>query len=135
MFVKAGAIVPKQPGMAYVGEKVVDTLTLEIYPGNGSFTLYDDDGRTTNYQNGEQVLTVMQLSQIGKMLKISVSNPSGRFNPGKQFYSLKVRASEKPATVFINGKPAQVHFDEVGVWAMVAAIGDNSGPVEVQVNW
>lgn len=53
MFVKAGSIISCQPVMNYTGEKVVKQLTLEVYPGNGRFDLYEDDARSFAYQQGK----------------------------------------------------------------------------------
>ena len=54
MFVRAGSILPLGPEMQYVGEKPWDDLEIRIYPGaNGTFTLYEDEGDTYNYEKGQ----------------------------------------------------------------------------------
>lgn len=61
LFVKEGAIIPMQPAMEYVGEKPIDEMTLDVYPltysGESHFVLYEDDGETTDYQNGDYTTT------------------------------------------------------------------------------
>jgi len=61
VFVKEGAIIPMQPDMQYMREKLVDVVTLDIYPllndGTFNFTLYEDDNTTNNYKNGEYAVT------------------------------------------------------------------------------
>ena len=53
MFVRAGGIVPLGPEMQYAGEKIWDALELRVYPGaDGSFTLYEDEGDSYNYERG-----------------------------------------------------------------------------------
>jgi alpha-D-xyloside xylohydrolase len=53
VFVKAGAIVPFGPELQYTGEKPADPLTVYVYSGaNGSFTLYEDQGATYDYERG-----------------------------------------------------------------------------------
>jgi alpha-glucosidase len=56
LFMKAGAVVPMQPVMQYVGEKVVEQLTLHVYYKNGTAesVLYDDGGEGYAYQDGQQ---------------------------------------------------------------------------------
>ena len=51
-FIKAGAIVPEYPVQQYVGEKEIDTVTLNIYytEGEEKSQLYDDDKETYNYE-------------------------------------------------------------------------------------
>ncbi|HEX5322187.1 MAG TPA: TIM-barrel domain-containing protein [Capsulimonadaceae bacterium] len=53
LHVRAGSIIPFGPDQQYVGEKPADPITLYVYTGaDGSFTLYDDDGLTYNYERG-----------------------------------------------------------------------------------
>jgi alpha-D-xyloside xylohydrolase len=53
VFVKAGSIVPFGPELQYTGEKAADPLTVWVYGGaNGSFTLYEDQGATYDYEKG-----------------------------------------------------------------------------------
>jgi len=53
LFVKAGSIVPVGPEIQYIGEKPSDPTTLYVYQGaDGSFTLYEDDGVTYDYEKG-----------------------------------------------------------------------------------
>jgi len=59
--VKAGSIIPNYPKQQYVGEKKIDELILDIYPGTGEYHHYQDDGETFNYQKGmynEYVFTI-----------------------------------------------------------------------------
>jgi alpha-glucosidase/alpha-D-xyloside xylohydrolase len=51
LFVRAGAILPLGPVKQFTGEAVDSPLTLQIYPGaDGRFRLYEDDGKTFDYQ-------------------------------------------------------------------------------------
>lgn len=53
LYVKAGAILPTGPERQYVAEKKVDTLRVYVYGGaDGSFTLYEDEGRDYSYEKG-----------------------------------------------------------------------------------
>ncbi|WP_310605531.1 glycoside hydrolase family 31 protein [Anaerosporobacter sp.] len=52
IYVKAGAILPNYTEQSYVGEKKQDTLILDIYPGEGSYTHYQDNGEDFAYQEG-----------------------------------------------------------------------------------
>ncbi|MGA7412835.1 MAG: TIM-barrel domain-containing protein, partial [Bryobacteraceae bacterium] len=54
LYCRAGAIIPLGPIKQYTEEKVDAPLTLSIYPGaDGQFSLYEDDGKTFDYRNGE----------------------------------------------------------------------------------
>jgi len=55
LLVRSGSIVPLAPVQQYVGEKPNSPLELRIYPGaDGHFTLYDDDGLTYRYEQGQR---------------------------------------------------------------------------------
>ena len=54
LFVKAGAIIPTAKPMQYVDELPDEPYTVKVYSGaDGRFLLYDDDGKTYNYERGE----------------------------------------------------------------------------------
>ena len=54
LFVRGGAIIPLYPEMLYDGQKPKDPLTFDVYPAGASqFELYEDDGVTRRYQQGE----------------------------------------------------------------------------------
>lgn len=53
LYVKAGTILPVWPKQNYVGEKDTDrVLMLEIYPGEGSWEHFQDDGESFAYRDG-----------------------------------------------------------------------------------
>lgn len=52
IFVKAGSILPKAPAQMYVGELDNPALILEVYPGCGSYTHYQDNGEDFAYHDG-----------------------------------------------------------------------------------
>ena len=55
VFVKESSIVPMQSLVQTTAEKPTDTLVIHIYKGatNNSFTYYEDDGESYNYEKGE----------------------------------------------------------------------------------
>ena len=55
MFIEAGAIIPKYPVQQYVGEKLIETVTLDVYFKAGKETsfFYDDDKNGYGYEQGE----------------------------------------------------------------------------------
>lgn len=58
IFVKAGAVLPHYPVQQYVGEKVIEELTLHIFYVNGEArtTLYEDAGEGYKYEKGNYSL-------------------------------------------------------------------------------
>ncbi len=54
VFVRAGSVVPRTLVQQYVDEKPDAPLTIEVYTGaDGSFSLYEDQGRDYGYERGE----------------------------------------------------------------------------------
>ncbi|MGA2098798.1 MAG: glycoside hydrolase family 31 protein [Candidatus Acidiferrum sp.] len=53
LYVRAGSIVPLGPNVEYAAQKSEDPIELRIYRGaDGSFTLYEDENDTYNYEKG-----------------------------------------------------------------------------------
>lgn len=53
IYVKAGSIIPMMESVSYVGEKPLDTLILDVYPGDGACDHYLDNGEDFAYQDGK----------------------------------------------------------------------------------
>ncbi len=52
IYVKAGSMIPNYPIQNYIGEKKIDVLRLDTYPGDGIYLHYQDDGESFDYQKG-----------------------------------------------------------------------------------
>ena len=53
IYVKAGTILPMMEEQNYVGEKPFDVLLLDVYPGEGSYDHYLDNGEDFAYREGQ----------------------------------------------------------------------------------
>ncbi|MCW8125878.1 TIM-barrel domain-containing protein [Microbulbifer halophilus] len=54
LFVKAGSILPTGPEIQHTGESLNAPLTINVFTGaDGSFEIYEDDGSSYGYENGE----------------------------------------------------------------------------------
>jgi alpha-D-xyloside xylohydrolase len=53
LYVRAGSILPIGPEVEFASEKSADPIEIRVYPGtNGSFTLYEDENDSYNYERG-----------------------------------------------------------------------------------
>jgi alpha-glucosidase (family GH31 glycosyl hydrolase) len=105
LFVKAGAIIPMAPTMRYVDEKPLAPLILDIYPEErSSATLYEDDGMTRQYKNGNYCVT--EITCVGERNTISVSlkERKGLYNPGPRDILFKVLTPVRPSDVLVDGQ-------------------------------
>lgn len=115
LFVKAGSIVPMQPVMDYVDQFPADTIELAIYPDptiSASYTLYEDDGKTLDYQHGAFATTLFR-EQTGSngtspTLQISIGPTIGTYN-GKLAHRSYVcsihNVSIRPSNVLLQASP------------------------------
>jgi alpha-glucosidase (family GH31 glycosyl hydrolase) len=122
VFVKAGAIVPMQPDMKYTGEKPVDPLIVNIFPGStGSVRVYEDEGNSVAYQRGECAWTPMSMNMTADgTLTAVVSAREGAYRnmPASRGYELRWLLMVPPGSVTCNGKtvPPATVLDTVGWW-------------------
>lgn len=107
LFIRAGAIIPHWLDMDYVGQKPVDTIELHVYPeGNSSFILYEDDGITYRYQEGELTATEIKCHAIGKEVTLTISPRAGWYKcmPETRTFHVCVHRDSAPEQVLVNGK-------------------------------
>lgn len=80
LYVRAGSIVPMGPQVQYATEKPADPIELRIYPGaDGSFTLYEDENDTYNYERGKYATITLTWNDMAR--KLTISARKGQF-PG-----------------------------------------------------
>lgn len=69
VYVKAGTILPVWPQMNYVGEKSANkVLYLEVFPGEGSYEHYLDNGENFEYQLGAYNQYCCKLMRDGSLI-------------------------------------------------------------------
>ena len=83
LYVRAGAIIPSGPELHYADEYPLDPLTLDVYPGNGVFTLYEDDGHSFEYEQGQFCTTSYTLRQTENRLVFEIGAREGSLHPTK----------------------------------------------------
>ncbi|HEX3730778.1 MAG TPA: DUF5110 domain-containing protein, partial [Opitutaceae bacterium] len=69
LLVPAGSIIPLGPPIEYAAEKPDAPLEVRIYPGaDASFTLYDDEGDSYDYEKGAHATIAFNWSEAGHRL-------------------------------------------------------------------
>ena len=111
VFVKAGSIVPMQPDMMHTGEKPVDPLILNVFPGTeGATRVYEDAGNSTAYQRGECTWTPVTMKQDGGQgVRVVVGKREGAY-PGmmaQRAYEFRLVNRMAPLSVEIDGRAVQ----------------------------
>ena len=109
LFVAAGTILPFGPVKQYTSEETDQPISILVYPGaDGSFLLYEDDGRSFDYRRGEWMGTRLNWNDARRTLTLNLEPGSRMLGPPQRTISVKLLHSEK--TVAFDGKPAQVRF-------------------------
>jgi alpha-D-xyloside xylohydrolase len=116
LFVRAGAIVPMGPAVAYTGERRDAPWEIRIHPGaDGRFTLYEDDGETYRYERGERATIALRWDDARHALHVGARQ--GRYPGMVAQRELQVRVVAPPgrptatATVRYEGRALTLHFD------------------------
>lgn len=129
MYIKAGAIIPNYPVQNYVGEKVIDELTLDVYPGEGNYKHYIDDGESYNYKNGEYNLYELTQKIRRGAANIKIENIHSGYN--KIYKTLKIKFnSNKVKSITFNGKPISFTIKDSYIEFIIEAV---VGEVKIEI--
>src|SRR5438477_9544155 len=93
----AGAIIPSGPDLHYTDERPLDPLTLDLYPGDGAFTLYEDDGHSFAYEQGQFSTTSYTLRQTADRLVFEIGAREGAYVPPGRRLLMRVHAVDELA--------------------------------------
>jgi alpha-glucosidase len=84
LYVRAGAAIPMSPVLQYTDERPLDELRLQIWPGAGEWTLYEDDGKSFDYQQGMYATTTYRVQQDGQQTVVEIGSRKGQWTPPKR---------------------------------------------------
>lgn len=135
VFARAGAIIPQA-----VIEELNDTsnpkqLKLDIFPGESrTFTLYEDDGITLAYKDGDCALTNFVWNWSEKPV-FTIKTPTGNTEliPEKRDYTLRFRAITKSDKLKVTSNGNPIKFSaEYADKTLTVNIPDVSGEVVVE---
>ena len=109
LYVREGSILPLGPVKQFTGEIVDEPLSVSIYPGaDASFLLYQDDGASFSYRQGEWMGIQMAWDDGRRMLSLRLA-PGSRLLP-PEARTIVVKAAGTTRSVTFEGKPVQVCF-------------------------
>jgi alpha-glucosidase len=148
VFVREGAIIPRGPVMQYVGEPVVPSLTVDIYPGpDNTFSLYEDDGKSFDYTAGVFLRTDLARTTLAEGPQFRIARTSGTWLPPARNWTLNFQAeAAQPAEVSLNGAAlplvaTEADLDLAGnAWfyrasdqLVIVRLQDSTAPLQVQI--
>jgi alpha-glucosidase len=100
MFVRGGGFIFRQPVVQYTGQMPGNPLHVLIAPAAESkSTLYEDDGKSLQYQKGEFMKRKFQLTQNAGSSTVEISGPEGSYRPAKRDLILELWMDREPSSV------------------------------------
>jgi alpha-glucosidase len=97
LYLHAGAIIPSGPNVQFTDEYPLNPLSLDLYPGNGAFTFYEDDGHSFEYEQGQFCRTNYMLRMVGNRLVFEIGAREGAYIPPQRQLLIKVHAMDEQA--------------------------------------
>ena len=101
LYVRAGALVPMGPVKQYSDERVPGPLTLHVYPGaDGTFDLYEDDGRSFAYRRGEWFGLRVMWTDRTRTLSMRLAPGARMLPPARRTIDVRVAGGATKTVVF-----------------------------------
>jgi alpha-glucosidase len=98
-----------QPVLQYVGEKVIEQLTLHVYYKNGTAesVLYDDGGEGYGYQEGQR--TLRRFTVAGSLQELVLTQAiEGDYAPSYATYRVVLHGLPGPLEAKADGQAAEM---------------------------
>jgi len=124
MLMKAGAILPLAPEFVpqpdphlrsgTTAAQSHDELEIVVFPGSGTFSLYEDDGLTEAYLRGQYEWTAITTQQPDDHTWIvNIAPVEGHCDalPEVRGYTITMRGCARPARVMVNGIAARWEYE------------------------
>ena len=111
LHVRAGALLPLGPVKEYVEQQVDAPVTLVVYPGaDGSYSMYEDDGRTFDYRKGEWMRMQFAWRDRERRLTVQLAPGSRMLPPAQRRISVRLAGSTAAKEILFAGKPVEVRL-------------------------
>lgn len=112
MFIRSGAIIPLTPQLKNIHKDKMEKLHLLIEASeDASFTLYEDDGVSNNYQIGDYLKTRIHL-QTGKETKLLFERVGSYQSPVKQLVVDVICKEIAPVQIQLAGKKLSMFLSQ-----------------------
>ncbi|HEV2329582.1 MAG TPA: TIM-barrel domain-containing protein [Verrucomicrobiae bacterium] len=125
MFIRAGGFIFQQPVVQSTDEMPGNPLTVLIAPAKQSESeLYEDDGQTLAYRDGQFMRRHFRQIANGRRTTIEISAPSGAWHPEKRDLILQLWTGQKPQKVQLEAgdRFQKMRMAEIALDAMTNAV-------------
>lgn len=120
LFVRGGHVLPMQSFTQRPGSKQPEKLILRVYPGaegsDNTFCLYDDDGLTRRYLDGDYAFTPLRYTQRGGKVTVTVGGARGTYDgqPARRAYAFELAGFPEVKALKVDGRNARAAKDANG---------------------
>jgi len=111
LYVRAGAIIPLGPIIQYAEQPAQEPLAVMIYSGaDGFYRLYEDDGRSLDYQQGKVRWINFTWKDRERTLRIELDSKSTLELDSPLNLQVRLIPERKSQAVTFNGLPLEIKF-------------------------
>lgn len=145
LFVKAGSIIPYQIGQETKYTAHYDSLMIEIYGGSvGTFRLYEDDGISTKYKQGEFSTTAFRYFERDDYATFTIGRVAREFEGQSSEKRLKLifKYVHRPKSVSANkvelsegNEIEQWHYDDKKEQMILNWIQSNDAKTDIEIEF
>lgn len=107
LFVRGGTLIPSGPVMQHSDERPLDELTILVYPpapdGRAEAELYEDDGVTHRYRQGERCVTPLRCVSERERVRLDIGAAAGTYQgqPARRTVQLRIWLPHDPTAVLL----------------------------------
>ena len=111
IFVKSGSIIPLSLNNSN-DTSIPKKMEIQVFPGSSNtYSIYEDDGETTNYKNGEYAITNIEYKYEKNNYTLTILPTQGKLSvlPEARDYVIRFK-NTKPTTVvksYVDGNPIE----------------------------
>lgn len=111
LYVRSGSILPLGPPRQFAALSAADPSTFVVYPGrDGGMALYEDDGVSFNYEQGEFSLIEAKWTDRVRRLAIRLEKGPKGFGPQTRTVRVRVAGEQKVQEIRFDGTPKVLQF-------------------------
>ncbi|MBQ2694149.1 MAG: DUF5110 domain-containing protein [Clostridia bacterium] len=133
---KEGAIIPMSANDRTNDCSNPETLEVLVYRGNNTFVMYEDDGETLSYQNGEYLKTAFTVAENGDKVTFSIAKAEGTGSVAPESRTFVIKFKDiisADASVTVDGAKADAEVKTVGKTLEVTVRAGATAAVEIEL--
>jgi alpha-glucosidase len=103
IFIKESTLLPLAPVMNYTQEKIIETLKIKVYPGNGKYEFYEDDGITNDYKLNKFNLISFETNNNNNYLFLKIQYLKRNYSSDRKNFEFEfINTNIKPKNIILN---------------------------------